>query len=493
MVIIATALYSFSQQQSSGKIFKSFRNMIPQETLVLRDGQQKRIPADQLVLGDVVMCRGGERIPADIRIIHCEGMKVDNSSLTGESEPQSRSTEASNQAVPLEARNIAFFSTSCVDGNGIGLVIAIGDQTVMGKIAKLVTNIEQRDSPIQVEISRFVNIIAVISFAEGIIYFAICMALGIEFFESFIFMISIIVGNIPEGLLPAMTLGLTLTAKRMARKNCMIKYLEAVETLGSTSTICSDKTGTLTENRMTVEHCYIGNKIVQVSHEPEELAEDIRQQVKCWPLYERCAMLCSRAYFINQNDEDRDIMKREASGDASELAILRFMESVIGGINTELECTQNNIDVNVNKSIDSVENYRRKYPKVAEKPFSSVYKYQYSIHYSRHQSSSPEQSKHFLVMKGAPERIIRLCSRILNEQGETVELMKHDIDAFEAAYRELGSMGERVLAFCDMDLHGFSVEHKFQLDECPSENLVPDFELKNMRFLGMIAMIDPPR
>ena len=113
------------------------------------------------------------------------------------------------------------------------------------------------------------------------------MALKIDIFESFIFMISIIVGNIPEGLLPAMTLGLTLTAKRLAQKKCLIKYLEAVETLGSTSTICSDKTGTLTENRMTVEHCYLGNRIVHVSHDKDEFKEDIEGLEACWDAYER--------------------------------------------------------------------------------------------------------------------------------------------------------------------------------------------------------------
>ena len=284
--VTVTALYSFSQQHSSGKIFESFKNMIPQETMVIRDGRQSKIRADHLVVGDIVLCKGGERIPADIRIIQCEGMKVDNSSLTGESEPLSRSPDAGHQ-MPLEAKNIAFFSTSCVDGSGIGVVIATGDNTVMGKIAKLVTNIQTRQSPIGIEISRFVNIIAVISFAEGIVYFIICKIMHMEFFESFIYMISIIVGNIPEGLLPAMTLGLTLTAKRMAAKKCLIKYLEAVETLGSTSTICSDKTGTLTENRMTVEHCYLGNQIVHVSHEIDEFKEDIVNVTKPWNMYQR--------------------------------------------------------------------------------------------------------------------------------------------------------------------------------------------------------------
>ena len=158
-----------------------------------------KISAETLVVGDIVLCKGGERIPADVRILKCESMKIDNSSLTGESEPLSRSPEAGNQQ-PLEAKNLAFFSTSCVEGSGVGLVIATGDNTVMGKIAKLVTNIVQVESPLNIEIGRFVFIIAVLAISEGIIFFGISLGLKMPFFKSFIFMIGIIVGNIPEGL-----------------------------------------------------------------------------------------------------------------------------------------------------------------------------------------------------------------------------------------------------------------------------------------------------
>jgi len=196
VVVIITGVYSWSQQQSSGKIFESFKNMIPQETTVIRDGKPVKIGADKLVVGDVVLCKGGERIPADVRIIKCEGMKVDNSSLTGESEPLSRSPEAGHDQ-PLEAKNIAFFSTSCVDGSGTGVVISTGDNTVMGKIAKLVTNIEAQQSPIGIEIHRFVIIIGVLAISEGVIFFIICMGLKMSVTSAIILCIGIIVGNIP--------------------------------------------------------------------------------------------------------------------------------------------------------------------------------------------------------------------------------------------------------------------------------------------------------
>jgi sodium/potassium-transporting ATPase subunit alpha len=269
----------------------------------------------------------------------------------------------------------------------------------------------------------------------------------------------------PTGLLPAMTAALTLTAKRMASKNCLVKNLEAVETLGSTSTICTDKTGTLTQNRMTVEHCFMANQIFKVSHNKDEVNEVMNPILECWDAYTRCCRLCSRAEFM---DDNQDIMKRSCSGDASETAILRFTESVNG----------------------EVDRYRAQYPKVAEKPFSSTYKYQFSIHKNPNIKSNSTDglgSNFFLVMKGAPERIIKLCSTVINGDGQTVEIDDRYIREFEEAYRELGSRGERVLALCDYEFTQFPPDYKFNLDEGN------DFDLGNFRFLGLIAMIDPPR
>jgi len=264
--------------------------------------------------------------------------------------------------------------------------------------------------------------------------------------------------------LPALTVALTLTAKRMASKNCLVKYLEAVETLGSTSTICSDKTGTLTQNRMTVEHCYLGGKIYRVSHEKDEVEQDMSPIRECWEAYSRCCRLCSRAEFM---DENPDIMKRACSGDASETAIIKFMESVTG----------------------SVIRYRATYPKSAEKPFSSTYKYQYSIHKNNDSNNQADGQKcnFILEMKGAPERIIKLCSTIITAEGKSVEITEEHISEFEEVYRELGSMGERVIAFCDYEFTQFPPDYKFDLDEGN------DFTMGNFRFLGLIALIDPPR
>ena len=179
---------------------------------------------------------------------------MDNSSLTGESEPQSRGAIDIKDAHenPLETKNLAFFSTNAVEGTATGIVVNIGDNTVMGRIAGLASGLESGETPIAKEIQHFIHIITGVAVFLGVSFFIIAFILGYHWLDAVIFLIGIIVANVPEGLLATVTVCLTLTAKRMASKNCLVKNLEAVETLGSTSTICSDKTGTLTQNRMTV-------------------------------------------------------------------------------------------------------------------------------------------------------------------------------------------------------------------------------------------------
>merc|ERR1740131_680460 len=186
--------------------------------------------------------------------------KVDNSSLTGESEPQARSPDFTHEN-PLETKNLAFFSTNAVEGTATGIVVNIGDNTVMGRIAGLASGLSTGETPIAKEIAHFIHIITGVAVFLGVTFFIIAFILGYHWLDAVIFLIGIIVANVPEGLLATVTVCLTLTAKRMAKKNCLVKNLEAVETLGSTSTICSDKTGTLTQNRMTVAHMWFDNQI----------------------------------------------------------------------------------------------------------------------------------------------------------------------------------------------------------------------------------------
>merc|ERR1711970_697608 len=254
-----------------------------------------------LVLGDVVEVVGGDRIPADLRIISANSMKVDNSSLTGESEPQGRVADHVD-CDTLEAKNIAFFSTNCVEGSARGIVIKCGDDTVMGRIAALAANVDSGESPIAQEIEHFIHIITGVAVFLGVSFFILAFILGYHWLEAVIFLIGIIVANVPEGLLATVTVCLTLTAKRMAKKNCLVKNLEAVETLGSTSTICSDKTGTLTQNRMTVAHMWFDNKICDVDTTENQTGHTGDLSSPTWPMLSQVAVLCNRATFKPNQD-----------------------------------------------------------------------------------------------------------------------------------------------------------------------------------------------
>ncbi|KAK0422168.1 hypothetical protein QR680_007409 [Steinernema hermaphroditum] len=457
-VVIITGCFQYYQESKSSKIMDSFKNLVPTFALVYRDGEKKQVRTEHLVVGDVVEVKGGDRVPADIRIISSFGFKVDNSSLTGESEPQSRSPECTNEN-PLETRNIAFFSTNAVEGTAKGIVIYTGDRTVMGRIAHLASGLDTGKTPIAREIEHFIHIITGVAVFLGITFFIIAFLLGYHWLTAVVFLIGIIVANVPEGLIATVTVCLTLTAKRMASKNCLVKNLEAVETLGSTSTICSDKTGTLTQNRMTVAHMWYDKNIETCDTTEDQSGEEGVNKGETYHDLVRIASLCNRAEF-KPGQHDIPILRRECTGDASEIALLKYTELTTG----------------------NVHHYRAKNHKVAEIPFNSTNKYQVSIH------TTDDGNKAFLlVMKGAPERILDRCNTILLN-GKEVELDGKLRQDFNTAYLELGGMGERVLGFCDFRLGATQFPPDFEFD---TENV--NFPVEGLRFVGLMSMIDPPR
>lgn len=459
VVVVVTGIFSFYQENKSSRIMDSFKNLVPQFALVIRDGQKVTITAEELTVGDVVEVKFGDRMPADVRIIESRGFKVDNSSLTGESEPQSRSTEFTHEN-PLETKNLAFFSTNAVEGTCKGVVINIGDNTVMGRIAGLASGLGSGQTPIAKEIEHFIHIITGVAVFLGVTFFIVSLSLGYQWLDAVIFLIGIIVANVPEGLLATVTVCLTLTAKRMAKKNCLVKNLEAVETLGSTSTICSDKTGTLTQNRMTVAHMWFDNHIIEADTTEDQSGNAYDKSSDGWKALSRVATLCSRAEF-KSGQNGVPIMKREINGDASEAALLKCVELATG---------------------DAM-GTRARNKKVCEIPFNSSNKYQVSIH----ENEDKNDGRYFLAMKGAPERILDVCSTIYVDGEERVldEEMK---EAFNTAYMDLGGLGERVLGFCDyhLPLEQYPKGFAFDSDD-------PNFPLSGLRFVGLMSMIDPPR
>ncbi|VDO99851.1 unnamed protein product [Soboliphyme baturini] len=331
----------------------------------------------------------------------------------------------------------------------------------MGRIAHLASGLQSGETPIAKELAHFIRIITGVAVFLGVTFFVISLIMEYYWLDAVVFLIGIIVANVPEGLLATVTVCLTLTAKRMAKKNCLVKHLEAVETLGSTSTICSDKTGTLTQNRMTVSHAWFDNNIMlaDTSEHQEQAAYDLSQPT--FMALMRIAALCNRAEFKNPQDT-MPVLKRECTGDASDIAIMKFAELAVGDVG----------------------DWRKRCPKACEIPFNSTNKFAVTIH---EMDDEQEGKYNMLLMKGAPERIIDRCTTILIE-GEETMLTKAHRDAFDKAYLELGCLGERVLGFCDYKLpvDKFPIGFKFDATE-------GNFPLSGFRFVGLMSMIDPPR
>jgi len=461
-VVTVTGIFSYYQESKSAKIMESFKNLVPQFARVYRDGKKVDLEAKMLTLGDIVEIQFGDRIPADVRVMESKGFKVDNSSLTGESEPQLRTPEYTHEN-PLETRNLAFFSTNAVEGTCKGIVVNIGDNTVMGRIAGLASGLDSGETPIAKEIAHFIHLITGVAVFLGVTFFIIAFILGYHWLDAVIFLIGIIVANVPEGLLATVTVCLTLTAKRMAKKNCLVKNLEAVETLGSTSTICSDKTGTLTQNRMTVAHMWFDDNIEEADTTESQTAKtSFDKNATGWKTLERVACLCNRSEFKSDAENmKKPVLQREVNGDASEAAILKCTELSTGDVMA----------------------YRARNTKVCEIPFNSTNKYQVSVH----ETEDKSDPRYLIQMKGAPERILDRCSTIV-VNGVDQPLDEHWKERFNAAYMDLGGRGERVLGFCDfkLDAEKFPKGFKFDADDA-------NFPLENLRFVGLMSMIDPPR
>uniref|UniRef100_A0A670IJL9 Sodium/potassium-transporting ATPase subunit alpha n=1 Tax=Podarcis muralis TaxID=64176 RepID=A0A670IJL9_PODMU len=458
-VVVVTGCFGYYQEFKSTNIIASFKNLVPQQATVIRDGDKFQINANQLVVGDLVEIKGGDRVPADIRIITSQGCKVDNSSLTGESEPQTRAPECTHES-PLETRNIAFFSTMCLEGTATGIIINTGDRTIIGRIASLASGVENEKTPIAIEIEHFVDIIAGLAIFFGATFFVVAMVIGYPFLKAMVFFMAIVVAYVPEGLLATVTVCLSLTAKRLARKNCVVKNLEAVETLGSTSVICSDKTGTLTQNRMTVSHLWFDNQIHTADTTEDQSGQSFDQSSETWRALCKVVSLCNRAFFKSGQDSV-PVPKRIVIGDASETALLKFSEITLG----------------------NVMEYRDRYKKACEIPFNSTNKFQLSIH----ELDDPRDQRYLMVMKGAPERILERCSTIMIK-GQELPLDEQWKEAFQTAYMDLGGLGERVLGFCHLYLpqSEFPRGYNFDSDEM-------NFPTSGLCFAGLISMIDPPR
>mgnify|MGYP001822237296 CR=1 FL=1 len=395
-VVFLNAAFTYFQEHQSEQIMDSFKKMLPSMITAIRDGRRHEIPVAELVPGDIIILNEGDRIPADGRLIEAKELKVDNSSLTGESQPQLLDAGRSAEVV-LESPNMAFSGSLVQNGEGRVVICQTGMNTQIGSIVELTKATETTETPIHRELRYFIKVISFIAIILGVGFFAVSVAIGNGVISSLIFAIGIIVANVPEGLLPTVTLSLTMASRRMAAKNALIKNLESVETLGSTTVICTDKTGTLTQNRLGVNTIVVGGKKYRANDPILAGAPAFSQMlaVMC---------VCNNSYLTGDG----------FAGDATEGALLLL--------------AREHADVAA----------LRKVEEIAEQPFSSVSKRMITV---TDAGDGPQA-----YLKGAPEVVLAMCNRIAFDGGEFSLTEERRAEVIQT-YRTLAGQGERGLAF----------------------------------------------
>jgi ATPase, P-type (transporting), HAD superfamily, subfamily IC len=395
-VVILNGTFTFIQEYQAERIMASFKNLIPPKTKVLRDGEITEILATDIVVGDIIFLEEGDKVPADGRLIEENSLKVDNSPITGEAEPQLRSLDCTHPNI-LECRNMVFSGTLVQTGNGKAIIFGTGSDTQIGKLAALTEQTTSVDTPIRRELNDFIKIISAIAIFLGISFFIVGFLIQDTFLANLIFAIGIIVANVPEGLLPTVTLALSLASKRMAKRNALIKQLESVETLGSTTVICTDKTGTLTQNKMAIHSVYTGSGML-----------DVENKSKPPEMLLRVATICNNSRLTEENPGYK--------GDPTEGSLLVYASE-----------------------FTDIEKLKDDYPRASEYPFDSKKQRMQVI------CKTPEGAME-TYMKGAPEVILDMCTHTLvNGKEETLDDKgKKDL---AAEHLEMAKRGERVLSF----------------------------------------------
>lgn len=477
VVIFINAGFEIVQEFMSGRIMKSISNMLPPSCKVVRNGgQMNQIPVEELVVGDVVHLEMGDVVPADLRLIECTGLKLDTSMLTGESEPVSCSVNEQqllqNSENVMEARNVAFMGTSSVEGIGVGVVVNTGNRTVMGHITQDASQAKQANSSsaLHKEITRFVLIVAALAVMTGSLFVLIWGVYLKKKHPKFMTASEIIstalaasVAFIPESLPLCVILTLTMIARKMGQQKVIVKSLMVVETLGCVNVICSDKTGTLTQNRMSVMHLYIGQRLKSIGRELLDLHNRGNKLIN--EMIRVCS-LCNRAVFQEPIDESLPIAERPVLGDASDTAMLRFAQD-----------------------FHSVAEMRQEYKTLALLPFNSKNKYMLTL--CKQPSDSTGDNRALLLMKGAAEIMAARCSTVLMMDGSEAPMTEQIKVDLARQQEELGQCGERVLALCRryLDEDKYPVDsYQFSVD---GDDI--NFPTNDLCLIGLISLLDKPR
>jgi Ca2+-transporting ATPase len=447
IVVVINAILGFSQEQRAEQSLAALKNMLAPTAEVRRDGKTSTLSAEALVPGDIVLLSPGNRVPADGRVIAAHGFEVDESSLTGESHTVKKQVEIlDGDNIPLAERvNVFFMNTTVTRGKAEMVVTATGMRTELGLLAGMLGAAIESPTPLQIQLDHLGKRLALIAGIVVVFMLIAGLLRGEPWVQMVMTAIALAVAAIPEGLPAVVTVTLAIGLQRMARNQAIVKRLAAVETLGCTSVICTDKTGTLTVNQMTARKVYTGGQILDVSGEGYDFHGEITSSIGDLPDMDALLLpitLCN----------DTQLLNGQVNGDPMEGALLAV--SAKGGID--------------------VDQLRQDYPRVTEIPFDSEHKYQATFH------RVDERIR--VMVKGAPEVIINACKTVYDENGDK-PFDDHQRDIIEQANETMANTGLRILAVAWTEL--------------AAKDFDPEADLKsyldNLVFTGLIGLMDPPR
>ena len=451
-VVLVNAIIGFLQESKAAKALEALAKMTVTEASVLRSGEVRRIPSVELVPGDIVLLQSGDKVPADLRLFQSRDLQIDESTLTGESVPVQKDPEPLPAETPLaERRSLAFSSTLVTYGQGRGVVFAIGGKTEVGRISELVSTADIMQTPLTRKIARFSHLLLVVIVVLATLTFGVGIWRGETAFDMFMAAVALAVGAIPEGLPAAVTITLAIGVGRMARRRAIIRKLPAVETLGSTTTICSDKTGTLTVNQMTVREVYAAGQSYEATGSGYEPKGEFKPIADGGVLSSNVAareclhagLLCNDSTLVQENGH------WEVHGDPTEGALITAAQKF---------------------GLDDKQS-QQEFPRLDSVPFESQHQYMATLH------DDGSRTSRLVYVKGAVEVVLARCQSTLDSSGQSVAI---NTAAIHANLEEMASRGLRVLAFArgERSAEADGIDHG---------------DIENLTFLGLQGMIDPPR
>lgn len=435
IVVIVNAIIGVAQESKAEKSLEALQKLSSHVTKVIRNGKVAVIPSKELVPGDIVILDTGDYVPADLRIIESANLKAQEASLTGESVPVDKNTNVINdEKIGLGDRTNMLFSSSLITyGRGRGIVVATGMNTEVGKIAGMINEVEETETPLQQKLNKLGKILGIVAIVICVIIFIIGLLYGKEPIEMFMTAVSLAVAAIPEGLAAVSTIVLAIGVQRMVKKHAIVKKLPAVETLGSTTVICSDKTGTLTQNKMTVKKVFYNNKLVDLDDiDIDNLGDELEKLT-----------------YISMFCNDTKVLDGKLTGDPTETAL-----------------------IDMGFKLDFQPPILEKYERVKELPFDSDRKLMTTVHLF--------PNKYMVYTKGGVDELLSRCnSYVINGNVNT------DIDEYK---KEIAKQNEEMAKNA---LRVLAMAYK-ELDHEPTDEEMKTIE-SDLTYVGMVGMIDPPR